>query len=137
MENVYFITSDGELRHHGVKGQKWGVRRTPAELGHENAERLSNEMVSYGKSLNRANKLIDAGKRDTDEYKKAIADINNAARKVQSLIDELDKSYVNVQAIPEFHSDGYTVKYVKATMTELDRLGRVSAVYTSLRPIKD
>lgn len=22
------------LRHHGIKGQKWGVRRTPEELGH-------------------------------------------------------------------------------------------------------
>lgn len=24
-----------ELYHHGVKGQKWGVRRTPAQLGHK------------------------------------------------------------------------------------------------------
>ena len=23
-----------ELMHHGIKGQRWGVRRTPAELGH-------------------------------------------------------------------------------------------------------
>jgi hypothetical protein len=23
------------LRHHGVKGQKWGVRRTPEQLGHK------------------------------------------------------------------------------------------------------
>lgn len=23
------------LKHHGVKGQKWGVRRTPEELGHK------------------------------------------------------------------------------------------------------
>ena len=23
------------LMHHGVKGQKWGVRRTPAQLGHK------------------------------------------------------------------------------------------------------
>ena len=27
MENKYIITSGGELRHWGVKGQKWGVRR--------------------------------------------------------------------------------------------------------------
>ena len=25
---------NNELTHHGVKGQKWGVRRTPAQLGH-------------------------------------------------------------------------------------------------------
>ena len=24
-----------ELYHHGVKGQKWGVRRTPEQLGHK------------------------------------------------------------------------------------------------------
>ncbi len=24
-----------EIWHHGIKGQKWGVRRTPAQLGHE------------------------------------------------------------------------------------------------------
>ena len=24
-----------ELQHHGVKGMEWGVRRTPAQLGHE------------------------------------------------------------------------------------------------------
>lgn len=26
---------NNELQHHGVKGQKWGVRRTPAQLGHQ------------------------------------------------------------------------------------------------------
>ena len=24
-----------ELYHHGIKGMKWGVRRTPAQLGHQ------------------------------------------------------------------------------------------------------
>ena len=24
-----------ELMHHGIKGQRWGVRRTPAQLGYK------------------------------------------------------------------------------------------------------
>lgn len=27
MDNVYVLTSDGELYHHGTKGMKWGIRR--------------------------------------------------------------------------------------------------------------
>lgn len=28
-------TGTDELYHHGIKGQKWGIRRTPAQLGHK------------------------------------------------------------------------------------------------------
>ena len=27
--------NDNELYHHGIKGMKWGIRRTDAQLGHE------------------------------------------------------------------------------------------------------
>ena len=30
---------NGELYHHGIKVQKWGVTRTPEELGHEQKKR--------------------------------------------------------------------------------------------------
>lgn len=32
-----------ELFHYGVKGMKWGVRRTPEELGHKTTKRLTSE----------------------------------------------------------------------------------------------
>lgn len=30
--------SDVSLWHHGIKGQKWGIRRTPEQLGHKNSK---------------------------------------------------------------------------------------------------
>lgn len=34
------------LAHHGIKGMKWGVRRTPEQLGHQNAK-LERRAVRY------------------------------------------------------------------------------------------
>ncbi len=33
--NFYLVPSNSELYHHGIKGMKWGVRRTPQQLGHK------------------------------------------------------------------------------------------------------
>ena len=38
--DFYLVPSGAELYHHGVKGQKWGIRRTPQQLGHK-IEKLS------------------------------------------------------------------------------------------------
>ena len=34
-DSMWQLTTDTSLAHHGVKGQKWGVRRTAAQLGHK------------------------------------------------------------------------------------------------------
>lgn len=39
---VYILTSDGELYHYGVKGMRWGVRRTREEI-----DRANNTMANY------------------------------------------------------------------------------------------
>lgn len=31
---MQYLIYNGELYHHGIKGMKWGVRRTPEQLGH-------------------------------------------------------------------------------------------------------
>ena len=45
-----------ELYHHGIKGQKWGVRRTAAQLGH----RVAKAAKTAGKAVARG--TIKAGK---------------------------------------------------------------------------
>jgi hypothetical protein len=51
IESVY---SD-EIRHHGIKGQKWGVRRTPEQLGHPRSNKRRK------KNRKKINKQVLAG----------------------------------------------------------------------------
>lgn len=46
MEKYYRITSSDELYHHGIKGQKWGIRRFQNEDGSLTAE--GRERLGYG-----------------------------------------------------------------------------------------
>lgn len=42
-----------ELEHHGIKGMKWGIRRTPEELGHRNLKKARTaNFDKWGKSEN-------------------------------------------------------------------------------------
>lgn len=38
------------LEHHGVKGQKWGVRRTPAQLGHATGKKRKSASATVRKN---------------------------------------------------------------------------------------
>lgn len=47
-----------ELYHHGVKGQKWGIRRTAAQLGHRVAKAGKAVGKFAGKQARKAEKAI-------------------------------------------------------------------------------
>ena len=63
----YNYYDNNEFYHHGVKGMKWGVRRTPAQLGHDTG-RID---------LQKTKKKVDAAGTIVNETR----NINNTASK--------------------------------------------------------
>lgn len=59
--------NDNELYHHGIKGMKWGVRRTDAQLGHDTGKI----------DLQKTKKKVDAANTIVNETR----NINNTASK--------------------------------------------------------
>lgn len=89
------------LAHHGIKGQKWGVRRTPEQLGHrivnahrdrhekrearKDAKEFARAKMYYGKGAGTRRKLIKAtvaekskSKVYADEFEKSLSSQNMA-----------------------------------------------------------
>lgn len=120
-----FIIVNGELYHHGVKGQRWGVRRyqnkdgslTKAGKRRKAKEDYENEIEGRRKALNaRADKLYDQsieGKwkkkhpnADPDDFGDKVAGNPNfkdpkfdQSDRLRSRASTLDKSYAKNQAI--------------------------------------
>lgn len=85
------------LAHHGIKGQKWGVRRTPAQLGHRTASKgkhggtqESDSHEDYKRARSKSTKqMSDKELREAlnrlrmeDEYKRLNPDSVSRGRKI-------------------------------------------------------
>ena len=98
---AYYMVSDSELYHYGIKGMKWGVRRTPEELGYKPKEGSKNPRGSYYQRLvgKRTNKLMNKLDKTSDPKKR---------EKLQRRIDDYkhdQQAYSNLSRSDQKHRD--------------------------------
>ena len=104
-----------ELYHYGVKGMKWGIRRTPAQLGHDVSKRAKKVGSAVGSTLKKAGKSTvsaikshqeaskqrKAAKKDTKDLKKIrkkpLSEMSDdeLRRTIQRM--QLEQQYANLQ----------------------------------------
>lgn len=86
------------LEHHGIKGMRWGVRRSPEQLGRDTFERtqdMANAITQKKPPLNAGPELLAA----REEHKQNIKKLEELGRKrdhdARPFYDEIEKLYEN------------------------------------------
>lgn len=72
MQTKYYLTSDGQLYHHGIKGQKWGVRRYQNADGSLTAAGEKRYAKQEYKKDKKIRKQLERDATDTAEWLKTM-----------------------------------------------------------------
>lgn len=89
----YRVIREDELYHYGVKGMKWGVRRTAAQLGRA----IKKAGSSLKKSISESNKRANERKRERE-----LREMKGKARKLST--DELKRRVERLKLEKEYNS---------------------------------
>ena len=107
MESTYILTSNGELYHYGIKGQKWGVRRyqnKDGSLTPAGKKRVGKEYEKASKKTMR-NLSKQHTRMYVDAYNKAANDMNRGG--IEKFNSEQRKKFGDNYA----QRDGYMADY--------------------------
>lgn len=86
---------DDELYHHGVKGQKWGVRRTKAQLGYKTTSSAKKKTTSKSTSTRAVSKKTNSwvknylAKRSTAKKKASTKNEQEADKPKKKSVSEM------------------------------------------------
>lgn len=107
-----------EIYHHGIKGQKWGVRRTPAQLGYKISSAIETHKANQAR-ISRINDRADAKTKKIKADAKTQAKILRAKAKAQYKIDKAsDKAYNKLVKASTITSTKDKIANAKNTVTD-------------------
>lgn len=106
-----------ELYHHGIKGMKWGVRRTQSQLGHDtggtNSKKSKRQLKAEAKQLKKDQKEWDKNfnKNWTKAYNKAADESTKIADQVNKKYEKFDFSDLSDPKVKKAY-DQYIEEYM-------------------------
>lgn len=103
-----------ELEHYGIKGQKWGVRRTPEQLGHvtEKKRKVSN-WIEKARKKSAKRKKASAKKKAEAKKAKAEKEEESEDKIREKVLNSTDPKYI------------YKYRHLLTTKELQDRLTRI------------
>ena len=88
---------NNELYHHGVLGMRWGVRRTPSQLGHKTSSKKKKPLRLFSKKKKVNTKKTDANKVDTKPKKKKVSEMSDEELQTRISRMRLEQTYKQLQ----------------------------------------